>query len=260
MTDESRARLEAARDLAREWTADPRVRAVAAGGSVAAGTADRWSDIDLYVYWDPCPDPTPRDLENEHEIRIDQTAAGEVSVEVSHFPLARVEAMFEAVLVRCDADPRKQDLVSSVATGIPLYGEALLRAYAARAAQYPDGLARNMVLRHLDFTAESYLQVLAARNDVVRLHDLLVRDARSILGMLLGINRVYQPHPRFKCMPALVRLLTITPPRLEQRLGAMLGSAPAGAVMVREELLAEVLALTRIHMPEIDAAAHSELP
>jgi hypothetical protein len=32
---------------------DHRVRAVAAGGSVGAGTADRWSDLDLIVVTEP---------------------------------------------------------------------------------------------------------------------------------------------------------------------------------------------------------------
>lgn len=243
MTDESRALLEAARGLAREWVDEPRVRAVAAGGSVAAGTADAWSDLDLYVFWDPPPDPTSHDLVGEHEVRIDQTTAGGVSVEISHFLLARVEAMFEAVLVQCDPDAEKQNLVSSTVTAIPLYGEALLAAYVARAAHYPDELAQNMVRLHLDFADEAYLQVLAGRNDIIRLHDLLVHDAHSFAGILLGINRIYQPHPRFKGMPALLRRLAVAPPRFEERLVKMFSSPPAAAVALHEELAGEVLAL-----------------
>ncbi|HYI07512.1 MAG TPA: nucleotidyltransferase domain-containing protein [Thermoanaerobaculia bacterium] len=217
MTEESGTLLTAARKLAGRWSGEARVRAIAVGGSVAAGTADRWSDIDLYLYWDPPPDPMPGDFTDEHEIRIDQTEIDGISVEVSHFTVARVEAMFEAVLVQCDADPWKQNLVSSVATGIPLAGQEMLQAYKARAAHYPDRLAHNMVMRHLDFSAGSYLRVLASRNDAIRLRDLLVHDARCAIGTLLGLNRVYQPHPRFKNMPVLYGMLPIAPPRLEER-------------------------------------------
>jgi hypothetical protein len=44
-----------AQTIAALYTADPRVRAVLVGGSVARGCADRYSDVEIGLFWEAFP-------------------------------------------------------------------------------------------------------------------------------------------------------------------------------------------------------------
>ncbi len=57
MNEASRWRLGRAREIAPVYLADPRVRAVMVGGSVARGWADRYSDVEVGVFWEAFPSP-----------------------------------------------------------------------------------------------------------------------------------------------------------------------------------------------------------
>jgi predicted nucleotidyltransferase len=264
MNEASRQRLELVRPLVPRWSLDPRVKAVAVGGSVATGLADRYSDIDLYVFWDSLPETSgaAKNLE-EHEAWIDQLKVGTVPVEVSHFTRERLDEIFDKVLVRCDPDPAKQDLVNAVQTALPLYDSGFLSAYVARAECYPDDLARNVVRQHLQFTPRWYIRTLAERDDVIRLHDLLGHDLRNLIAVLLGLNRLYHPHPKFKSYELMVRRMRIAPSDLLARCRRTLCSAPAKSARCLEELVTDLFLLVRSEMPDIDlvpCVAHYEAP
>ncbi len=59
-SDVSRAGLRLARELAGIYSGDPRVLAVMAGGSVARGCADEYSDVEIGVFWDTPPSEEDR--------------------------------------------------------------------------------------------------------------------------------------------------------------------------------------------------------
>ena len=59
MTDASDWRLDLARQIAPIYAADPRVEAIAAAGSVGRGCADRWSDVEIGIYWSDEPSARP---------------------------------------------------------------------------------------------------------------------------------------------------------------------------------------------------------
>ena len=61
MNEASAGRFALAQQLAPHYSASPKVAAVAVAGSVARGDADRFSDIDLAVFWVAAP------TEQEHK-------------------------------------------------------------------------------------------------------------------------------------------------------------------------------------------------
>lgn len=243
--------MELAQVLVPGYAAEPQVRAVAVGGSVAAGCADRFSDIDLYVFWQEVPaSKVERTDPVDHEEWIELLEVEGVAVEVSHFAQERIDRIFHHVLEQFDPDPRKQDLIHSMHTAWLLHDTGFLASYIARAADYPEPLARSMVVRHLDFTPRWYLQALAERQDLLRFYDLLGKNLKSVLGILLGLNRLYHPHPLFKSLDRMVGRMSLSPPSLLSRLRETLSSPPEGGLRQIEQLIGDAFLLVESHMPE----------
>jgi hypothetical protein len=55
-----------------------------------------------------------------------------------------------------------------------------------------------MVAEYASFRPRYLLEMLAARNDVLLLHQDLVAIEQQILSVLMGVNRMYAPHPFHK--------------------------------------------------------------
>ena len=60
MNDASRWRIAVARRVEACYRQDSRVRAFMIGGSVSRGLADRYSDLEIGVFWTTTPSPEER--------------------------------------------------------------------------------------------------------------------------------------------------------------------------------------------------------
>ena len=162
MNGASRWRWEFARAIGPAYAAHPDVRAVEVGGSVARGCADRYSDIEVGVFWGAPPTEEAR-REAAHSARgvawrayefadgewsEEYTTAG-VKIDVRHRLVATAEEWLIAVLDRCDTDVVKQNSISALQHARPLHGAFLLAEWQSRAGAYPDGLAEARVRENL---------------------------------------------------------------------------------------------------------------
>lgn len=269
-SDAGGRRLALARRIAPGYAALPRIAAVLVGGSVARGYADRWSDLALGVVWTSpptdgerqaaanavaatqrrvFPDPGPTGaLEEEYLV-------AELKVDVGHLTLAAVEQILRGVTVDGAPDFAKQTLVSVLRTAVPLHGDQVLAGWRRRAASYPDALMRAMVTRHLVFGPHWYLTMLAERDDLLLLTDLLCRVARAILGVLLGLNRVYPPSTDFKWALRIAAELSIAPADLPVRLERVFRAEPVAGVHEAQCLIDETITLVESHYPSFDTTA-----
>lgn len=139
-----------AQRIAPIYAANPHVTAVILGGSVARGHADRYSDIELGVFWGKPPtdkdrqtaaDAFPGDLirlypyDAVEEVWSDDFILGRahpdqprsgVLVEVVHYTTDTLLRTFDAVLKDYNPDPLKQNLIAGVVDSIPLYQAELV--------------------------------------------------------------------------------------------------------------------------------------
>jgi hypothetical protein len=143
-------------------------------------------------------------------------------------------------------------LAASLVDGVPLAGATALRPWRARAEHYPDALRIAMVRDHLVFGPHAWLEMLADRDDVLALHDILGRIARSVVLILLAVNRVYVRSPELKWLPDTLARCPIAPPELDRRIDAILRMEPHLAVAEARRLIDETLELIDLHVPEVD--------
>ena len=256
-----------AKIVAPEYAANPKVAGVLLAGSVARGLADGFSDIEIDIFWHA--PPTDADLsapieragwpilyrhvdENEW---ADGFLIGGVKVDTSQFLVSTIDRWLDDALVRADTEPEYQVRITAIQHGQPLYGAELIERWRAQTAEYPAVLARAMVAQYLDFRSRELMEMLAARDDVLLLHQDLVAVEQQILSVLMGVNRVYAPHPYHKWLDWEIGQLKIAPPNLNRRLRQVLRAEPRAAVDQLYQLVEETIALVELHLPDFDTSA-----
>lgn len=191
-------RLQIAQDIVAAYAAESGVVAIFVGGSVARGWADHWSDVELCVVWSAPPTVEQRRDAlraapiSRHRAFADPSAVGaleeefvaaEIKVDVAHMTVAAIDGVIHDVIDASDPDLAKQALLATLLVAIPLHGHETVETWRRQAAHYPDALALAMVARNLAFGPHYYLTMLAERDDLLLLSDILCRVVRSILAV-----------------------------------------------------------------------------
>lgn len=253
--------------VAPAYAANPKVAAVLLAGSVARGLADEFSDIEIDIFWHAPPTDEDRSAPieragwpivyrhvDEHEWADGFLIAG-VKVDTSQFLVNTIDRWLDDALMRAETEPEYQVRITAIQHGQPLYGAELIERWRARTAEYPAALAHAMVAQYLDFRSCELMEMLAARDDVLLLHQDLVAVEQQILSVLMGVNRMYAPHPFHKWLEWEIGQLTIAPPDLNRRLRQILRAEPRAAVDQLNQLIEETFALVEQHLPSFDTSA-----
>lgn len=266
MTPESRFLQDLARRCAAPFIANPACQAALLAGSAAEGIADRFSDIDLIVYWEAFPDAATREAARggapvrwqigaDADARLIEALDVEgVEVQIAQVSIAAWEEDMAAVLERLEVDSPLQKALDGLLKGLPLHGEDRI-AHWRGLAVYPDALARAMIERHLDlFPLWALPHRLAGDDAVLWRHQLLVESAHKLLAVLAGLNRRYFSPFQFKRLAPFCAGLEIAPPRFAERIRALFAAPPERAFDALAELVAETIDLVEAHAPPIDTS------
>lgn len=259
--------LAIARRVSEACVSEADAHAVALTGSVALGLADGASDIDLVVFHGALPAQAALDAARAAvggSLRL-YASVGDgsrfkegyfvhgVRCDLGHITVAAFEADMALVLDSHSADAHAQSRLAGILDSLPLHGADLVAGFQARAACYPDALARATVAKHLRFPPFWTLtETGAGRGELLHLYAAMVEAETNILGALCGLNWVYLPG-EFKHLGRLAASLTRAPPDLAPRLRSVLRQEPAVAAEELGALIRETFALVGRHMPEIDA-------
>ena len=275
MNDASNWRLALARRVANAYGANPKVAAAIVGGSVARGYADRYSDIEVGVFWHQPPtdderraaaEATGGDVHHlypydpdeevwEDNLYLGHLAPGQratgVLVEVPHYTTDFVERVLDDVLERHDPSELKQSLLAIFPAAIPVHGEALIEAWRSRAAIYPRELALAVVKKHAQIEFFWRTEMFLERgNNLMLLYDTLVQVSKSLLHLLLALNRIY--YSGFKWIHLQIRQMQVISPDFERRLREVFQSEPHTAIRELPVLVEETYTLIEKAMPEVD--------
>lgn len=258
-------RMQMARRAAAAYTPNPKLAVLAVAGSVGAGVADQFSDLELDCYWTAPPGDQDRtgpiaalggtltalwDYDADEEEWSDDFRLGELDVTVSNFLTSTVDRFLDQVTGQADTDPVKHMRLAAVQRSQPLAGEKLVAAWRERAAQYPDQLVAAVVEQSLSpevLTGWGAREAYAARHDELALRALLTRIGYAVATAVLALNKVYLPHRRLKWQHHLLSGLAIAPDQLTDRLDRLASRPPAEAIQAAEELLAGTLQLAGEH-------------
>ena len=158
------------------------------------------------------------------------------------------------VVERFDTDDDKHMRVAAVQHAVPVHGDQQIARWQA-GIRFPDPLAQALIAEQL-VVDESWWQcdMLAGRNAVIPLMALFVAMERRILRILLALNRIFLPDPRFKWADRLITQMPIAPVDLGKRLRWVYQAEPAAAVAELQRLMEEVLDLVDQAVPGPDTA------
>ena len=263
-------RLALAERIGASYASDDNAQVVMIAGSVARGSADRYSDIEIDVYYADPPSETERIAavkrcggtvellaqdEDEWEERM---SVDGIHAHTSTFLVATMEQYLRQVVDECALAPEVQTRLFSLQHGITLKGDKQVERWRAKAAAYPNGLQRAMLEENLRFGRFAYAaEMLAARDDLLALYEIFVETGRQLIAGLLGLNRIYLPTPGYlKSMDETIGLMAIKPEGLSARLKRSYQVEPTTAVRELWELIEETLALVERHVPNFDTTPY----
>jgi 8-oxo-dGTP pyrophosphatase MutT (NUDIX family) len=250
-----------ARQAAAAYAGNPNVAALAVAGSVGAGLADRFSDLELDCYWVRPPTDADRlrpvaaaggsltarwDFDEDEEEWSEDYRVGELDVTVSNFLVSSIERFIDDVVRRTSTEPVRHMRLAAIQRSRPLIGADRMASWQARARAFPAELVTALVEEALTPDALrgwAARAALVSRGDDLALTDLLTRAGAAVFRAVLALNHVYLPHRQLKWQRHLLTGLTLAPDLLEERLGFMTAGRPAEAVRTAETLLAETAAL-----------------
>jgi hypothetical protein len=265
--DANAKRLALAGAVAGVYGAHPDVVAMVLCGSVARGWADAWSDVELLVCWSSIAPADERarlaraaggtsrqswPIDPELGVIEEPFVRDGIKVDLLHVASASIDAVLEAVTVGADPSPRKHVLVAAIRDGVALAGKNRLDAWQARAAVYPLALRVAVIEQNLIFGPHWWLEMLAARGDLLPLSDLLARIGRAVLGIVHALNDTYALSNDGKWSLRMAASLPLAPDDFPGRLARMLSAPAIPAVAEATALIDETIGLVARHCPEVD--------
>jgi hypothetical protein len=268
MHDANEWRLALAQQIGRAYAVNPKVEVIILAGSTVRGMADRHSDIELDVFWKEPPTDEDRQAAIERAggdiiIYWDYTddewgevyAVNGFKLDMSGFLSETVDRYLSELIEHSHVTELNQLLIAAVQHGVLIgdRGATRLAAWQAKAASFPDELACALI--------QSYLQVegpwtarhaLAERGDWLILNGQFCQIERKLVGMLLGLNRIYLPHPDFKWAEALIAAMRYAPANFAARLRQVFRPELLDGIQQLESLIDETFDLLETHLPQLD--------
>jgi hypothetical protein len=198
--------MDVARRAAAVYVDNPKLAALTVAGSVGAGLADRYSDLELDCYWSQAPTDQDRqdpvkalggelirlwDYDGDEEEWSEDYRLSQLDVTVSNFVTSTIDHWLDS---------------------------AVLAGWAAREA-------------------------LIGRGDGLAARHLLNRVGFAVAKTVLALNRVFLPHRQLKWQRHLLSGLTVVPAQLTGRLDQLVSSPLADAFQTAEQLLNDTVQL-----------------
>jgi Nucleotidyltransferase domain len=251
---------------------DEDVEAIVIGGSAGRGEGDKYSDVDLLIFWRRPPTDDERTrwiaaaggdlhrllwIEDERLWfddwtigRRDGVPATGTAVEGVHMTVAAVEEGIADIVERFDTDLAKHIVLGQLVHGVPLAGEQLVRTWRRRLDAYPDGLASAMIERHAQIDHFWRFPMFRERRNPVLAASATAEVHERVLHALLAVNRVY--FYGFKSLDSVTRRLEVAPADLLSRIRQTYTVAAVDAERMLAELVEETYDLVAEHVPGVD--------
>ena len=290
MDSENNWRISLARHVGSAYQESEKVSSVLIGGSVALGVDDKYSDLDLIVFWDQPPSesdrekavlrsggivdvnwsdpPTNAQLKSkllgssgrigqiwpyESNEWSDHFYIGDVNIGVSGFLSSTVSQYLKEISGENDISDDMQIIISAIVEGTPLSGIEVIEVWKEAAANFPESLARILINKAIAYDDSwSACDVFAERHNRFVLQGLISHMADKVVRALLALNGIYLPDPRHKWLDFYSERMAWKPDEFLPRLVALTTATPSFAVHEIEALFLETLDLVDLHLPGAD--------
>lgn len=265
MTSVNEYLLDMAVRNARTYSENPDVKAIVVVGSVGTQRATSYSDIDTVLFYEKLPDRKMLEeamkfnkgeswqiLSEDKEGFLDTYRVNGVECQFSHGLASWYENILKEVLEKYSTDRVHHVVLFGLQDALPLYGEAFIDRIKTRIAQYPRQLSVRLVNEHLKFPPIDELRYRTMREDnKLRYYEILTKIATNILGILVGLNKMYMPRT-FSKMNSLIGRFEVKPENLYERLNGLFTQEQEAALMEINKLILETVDIVEAHLSEVD--------
>lgn len=265
MTSVSEYLLNMARKNAEVYSKDPGIRAIMVVGSVGMGRASEYSDIDTVLIYEKLPNRKVLEDAMEHnngkswqvlsedeEGFLDTYRVRGVECQFAHGLLSWYENLLKQVLENYSTDRVYHLVMSGIQDALPLHGEKFVDDMKRRVSEYPKELSIALVNEHLKFPPMDELRCRTMKEDnMLRYYDILTKVTTAIMGVLIGLNRMYMPR-NFEKMQSLVDRLDVKPEYLYERLNSLFTQKKEAALAELDKLILELAQIVENRLPEVD--------
>jgi hypothetical protein len=271
MTSESATLLDLGRSILMAYAPLPGAVCGMITGSSAEGHADRYSDLDMTVYYEALP--AMADFQRVREQVSDGVvvwsmgnhAEGDfaeaftvrgIEVQIGHTTVANWEQTIAAVRRGEEPGSPVHKAMSGTLISLPVFGAERLAAWKALIGDYPDALRTAMVTHHLKFfRVWALVGRLGPRDAELWFRQMLVETSFNVLGVSAGLSRRYFTPFQFKRARAFIATLNVAPPDLADRLDGLWTVTPAEAARALHGLVSDTVALVERELPGVDTSA-----
>lgn len=240
-------------------------------GSTVDNLVDELSDVDMSVVFAALPPEAAlrdacRSVGSDWFWTVGDLAGGEggvvafhvdgIEVQIAYTTHQALDADLDDLLIRHNPDTPNHKLAEGLAKALPLAGAERLAALQERLAEFPQGLRRAMVAQGLAVPMPwRAAKQLLRRDAALWCREIQVEACYRLLRVLAGLNGCWFTRFQVKRMRRLADKLPLAPPRLAERIEALLAAPPREAFDALHALEGEVLERVAQHMPDIDLEA-----
>lgn len=268
MTQESDYLVHRAREVVSAHLPDSRLHAALISGSAALGISDRYSDIDMMLYYDELPTDAEIEAARNTYAGVDEAwrigdredgmilvASRPDGIEIQlgycrwDSTLKAVREIQEGKFLRGP----EQKMCSGILHAVPLFGVEQIGELKSQIRHYPESLGLAMIMEHMRiFPIWAYWDALKSRDGEIWLMATIVESVQSLLGILSGMNRVYYTSFQLKHTSDLLAQFQMAPRSLGSRIHrAIYGGIEPGLAELKA-LVEETRALLAEHYPQVD--------
>jgi predicted nucleotidyltransferase len=267
MSDPSAGLRALAERVSKAYLVHTRPDAILLVGSAGRGDADRYSDLDLLLYYEEATSESAL-AASRAELRAERARVitdpeeegsfgeryylGGVQCQLGHVTVEQFEHEIDKLVVDLELNEELPKIMDGLMEGLPLHGEARIDEWRRRAA-YTEALQRAMIEKHWSFFPWWHFQErLGARDATIWRYDVLVQSAYNLVGVLAALNRLYFSKFEFKRSSDFLDRLELAPPEFPRRLHSLFGLPEPEATAQLESLVAETSELVAERFPELD--------
>ena len=274
MSPEPQSRIDIAQGLGAAYAELEGVAAVMLAGSVSRGHADRFSDIELGVFWTQAPSDEQRHqvidafgvdkrvfpYETEYFHWFDEFFIGRAEsgrhasgllVEVVHTLVTDYERFIDEAIQQFNPSFEIQNQMAGLFDCIPLHGEELLNRWKEEIKLFPRELKVALVRKHAQIDHFwKWRMYLARGTNLTSLYSDWSAIENKLLYTLCGLNGVYCFGLKWRAQ--LIERFEIAPADLSSRLNQVFTESPSDGAKILTELIEETYSLIDTHLPEVN--------
>lgn len=247
--------------------------AVLVTGSVAAGTVDTFSDLDLLCYVEG---PIPDSIREYEQMKLEELSGIEIAssddvyavnyeiqgvkCEMVYFSISFVKQKIKNLLLSKDCSFQAHTVATGILQSISLYDKSgVLAGWKRSLSAYPETIGSWLITEHLDFFSRTEMEERGlARNDLVYLTEKKLKNQEKMLAVWCGLNRMYYPG-KTKGLIYTLSLMKIKPSDAEFRMMNVWRVPARQSINILSDLIEDTFGLIEMHRPDLRIAEARQL-